>query len=459
MKKLLIAAAMVAAAGGAQAADLAVKAAPYVKAPVPPPVYDWTGFYIGINAGDGFNRSYTQLGGLGGNAQSRLGGVGGEVGGQIGYNWQYGSFLGLGNVVFGVETDIQGANFDDNYTCPYACAVGLHQKLDWFGTARARVGLATGPVLTYFTGGFAYGGVNTSLTGGGVTSSFNNTRTGYALGSGVEAALGGNWTGRIEYLYLNLGAQSGAFTIGPGEPFRSEITANVFRVGLNYRMGEHAMYVAEPLANWNGFYLGGNLGGAYSLNRSSINNPGNFYEQFNFSSTTGFMGGGQIGWNVQSSAWVFGVEGDFQASAQKDNKVCEVICSAISYAAMTQKMDWLGTARVRAGYSLGRTLFYVTGGWAYGDVKTSVVSSAIPVSGEYDHKLSGYAVGGGIESPFTFLGLFGPGWTAKTEYLYVDLGKASDIDITGTILTTRVQEQILRTGLNYHFNQPVVARY
>jgi outer membrane immunogenic protein len=72
---------------------------------------------------------------------------------------------------------------------------------------------------------------------------------------------------------------------------------------------------------------------------------------------------------------------------------------------------------------------------------------------------TGWTVGGGIETPFTLLGLFGPNWTATTEYLYVDLGDHS-FDLGGSVaLTTGAQEHIFRTGLNYHFNTPVVTKY
>src|SRR5205807_2694282 len=95
------------------------------------------------------------------------------------------------------------------------------QKIDWFGTTRARVGLVDGPVLSYFTGGVAYGHFSTTLTETvtpvavvaalpPVTTTFTNstTKVGFAFGSGVEASLGGNWTGKIEYLYVDLGSRT-----------------------------------------------------------------------------------------------------------------------------------------------------------------------------------------------------------------------------------------------------------
>lgn len=479
MKKVLIAAALVATGASAQAADLPAKAKPYYKAPVAR-VYDWTGFYIGVNGGTGFGRSYTQLGDFnGGNASSRLGGWGALGGGQIGYNWQYGNLFGLGNVVLGVETDIQGAGFKDDRTCEYFCSPGIsgfsvNQKLDWFGTVRGRVGVATGPVLSYFTGGFAYGGVDTTITsqftGAAGTSSFSNTRTGWTLGSGVEAALGGNWTGKIEYLYVSLGTQTGSNpTAAAPFLFRSEVYEHVFRAGLNYRIGEHAMYVAEPVARWAGFYGGFDVGSAASINRSSLSFPFmgvTFTDKFNLSSTNGFTGGGQVGYNLQSANWVVGVEADFQGSSQRDDKACEFSCAPPAFTAtLDQKLEWLGTARGRVGYSVGSTLFYFTGGAAYGDVKTNVAGAvfSVPFSQSITHTKVGYTVGGGIESPFNLFGWFGPHWTVKTEYLYVDLGHTSDVIPVapgfGTTFTTHVREDLFRTGLNYHFNEPVVAKY
>lgn len=468
MKKIVVAAAaLMTTAAGAQAADLPARA-PYTKAPVAQ-VYDWTGFYVGANAGFGFGRSATTTtyGPLA--ATSRLGGLGALGGVQAGYNRQFNSLFGFNNVVLGAEADIQGAGFDDDRTCGIflACTIQTHQKLDWFGTVRGRVGLATGPVLSYFTGGFAYGNVKTTLndTSGPFQATFSNTRTGWTIGSGVEAALGGNWTGKIEYLYLNLGSQNGAAVLGViPSTFGSDIREHVFRVGLNYRIGGNSLYAAAPVGNWAGLYGGFNAGGATALNRSSLQVPAAAYaENFNLS-PDGFVGGAQIGYNFQAGNLVYGLEADIQGSTLRDDRTCLFSCSPIQLATFDQKLQWFGTVRGRLGYSLGSTLFYATGGLAYGDVKTRVqeVAGGGAIDATFSHTKTGYTVGGGVESPFDFLGLFGPNWTSKTEYLYVDLGRTTDTYTVGGadhVLTTRVQEHVFRTGLNYHFNTPVVAKY
>jgi outer membrane immunogenic protein len=469
MKKVLAAAALLASGASAQAADLPVPAAPYFKAPVVQ-VYDWTGFYVGVNLGVGQDRSYTGLSAFGSTAQSRLGANGFMGGGQIGYNWQYNNFLGLGlaNVVLGLETDLQGGGIKDNTTCIFLCSggvgFGLNQKLDWFGTARGRIGLANGPVLSYVTGGVAYGDVKTTVTdlsALGTATSFSETRVGWTVGSGVEASLGGNWTAKIEWLYIDLGSQSGTSPVGAANAyaFSSNVREQIFRGGLNYRIGGNGTYMPETTARWAGFYGGANVGGATAMNQVVDARLNKAAEVFNVS-PNGYIGGGQVGYNWQWGNVVFGAEADFQGSSQSDDKVCQLTCGTFSSIAIDQKMDWFGTARGRFGYSVGSTLFYATAGYAYGDVKTTYSGMLFgsPIGSQsFSHSQGGYAVGAGIESPFNLFGWFGPNWSTKTEYLFVDLGHVNDLVVptaggAGMNYATRIQEQTFRTGLNYHFS-------
>jgi outer membrane immunogenic protein len=464
MKRILLGVLLASTAMSAQAADLAAR--PYTKAPVMAAVYDWTGFYVGVNAGLGLGRDRTNL-----NVpaapindtfyQQPQGGLGGA---QIGYNWQTNSFLGP--LVLGLETDIQGADLHDNYTCLFGCtaltSARFDQKLDWFGTARGRIGLVTGPVLSYVTAGFAYGGVKSSLTetiaGAPASIAFDRTRTGWTWGSGVEASLGGNWTGKLEYMYVDLGNTSDTFLLqGATQTLNTKIHENIFRAGLNYRIGGNGAYSPIAAANWTGFYLGGNVGSGTGRDHSSlaaVDNP-----QFNLS-PDGYLGGVQAGYNWQAANWVYGVEADIQGSSQRDNRTCIRNCILPApFISFDSKLPWFGTVRGRLGYSIGSTLLYATGGYAYGGVKTNTVSSADPDQ-SFSKTKGGWTAGAGIETPFTLLGLFGPNWTSKTEYLYVDLGSTTNTFVgTGSVLTSQIHEHIFRTGLNYHFNSPVVARY
>lgn len=485
MKRIVVSAALLASAVGAQAADLPAKA-PFYKAPVAAQVYDWTGFYFGANVGVGLGRSLSQLtvpdGAVAIAERSRFGAAGAVGGGQIGYNWQF------SNVVLGVEADLQGSAIEDNRSCGLYCQptnpgvfARFDQKLDWFGTVRGRIGLASGPVLSYVTGGLAYGGVKTSVTeslpgpGGAVSvasAGISDTRTGWTIGSGVEAALGGNWTGKLEYLYVDLGTESGAlpFTVLPGQSISSDIREHIFRAGVNYRIGGSGGAASEPTANWTGLYIGGNGGSGTAIDKSTAplsGTPGGapvFDEAFNLS-PAGYLGGIQIGYNWQAANWVFGLEADIQGSTQKD-KACQYICTTappVESVTYDQRLPWFGTVRGRVGYSVGSSLFYGTGGLAYGEVRTNIdYALGDHANVEFSHTRTGWIAGAGIESPFELFGLFGKNWTAKTEYLYVDLGSSSDSNmLPGQYwkFETHVQEHIFRTGLNYHINNPVVARY
>ncbi|KRR07174.1 hypothetical protein CP49_18910 [Bradyrhizobium valentinum] len=251
-----------AATSAASAADLAAR--PYTKAPViAEPIYNWTGFYIGGNVGYSWGRSSdtsTLTNGAGtvlftsANRANMDGVIGG---GQIGYNWQ------VQNWVWGLEADIQASDQKGgrDFLCPTAVCtpsavllvapgpavpVSLDQKLEWFGTVRGRVGvLATPRVLFYATGGLAYGEVRTAETIGAGAFGFSSstTKAGYTVGAGVEGVIAGNWTAKLEYLYVDLGRVSGSFVttipaLGGGvlsSNYSSRVTDNIVRVGLNYK--------------------------------------------------------------------------------------------------------------------------------------------------------------------------------------------------------------------------------
>jgi outer membrane immunogenic protein len=473
MKKVLIGFAMITgAAVSAQAADMAVQA-PLYKAP-PILAYNWTGFYAGINAGGSIGRNLTRTSASAGglvilNESSHLSPAGAIGGGQVGYNWQFPGFF---NLVLGVEADIQASGQSDSFTCRLNCLPGsslrLDQELDWFGTVRGRAGIATGPVLSYVTAGYAYGHLNTTVSGdlgGPFSLAIDETKGGYVLGSGVEASLGGNWTGKLEYLYLDLGTIDGAFAApGFAGVGSTRIRDHIFRGGLNYRFGGNNTF-AEPLANWAGFYIGGNFGSLYGRNESELAFAGGVGAPSFTMVPDGITGGGQIGYNWQAGAWVFGVEADFQGSTAKDDKACVFFCVSGLAVVPEQKLTYFGTVRGRIGYSVGATLFYGTGGYAYGEAKTSITELIAPTVAavELKHAKGGYTVGAGIESSFNPLNLFGPNWTSKSEYLYINLGRSTETltagPLVGQTFSTKIEEHVFRTGINYHFHPVAAARY
>lgn len=238
------AAAVLFGGSAAWAADLPVKA-PAAVTPAYAP-YNWTGFYVGGNIGGGWG-SHRTIATLGGatlvDATAHPDGVVG--GGQIGYNWQTGSW------VFGLEADIQGSGQKGSWTQSFAVlgfpgTTTTSDKLDYFGTVRGRVGYAWDRQLVYFTGGWAYGRetINNTTTVGGIsviTNGHNDITNGWTLGGGWEWAFADHWSAGVEYLYIDFGTDSagtGSAAIpGVGVLTVSDnhLTDNVVRAKLNYK--------------------------------------------------------------------------------------------------------------------------------------------------------------------------------------------------------------------------------
>ncbi len=284
MKRVVVglAAAMSLFATGAMAADMAPR--PYVKAPIVDPVWSWTGFYIGGNAGYSWGRSRSDAtffntatgaviappaGSIGSSSFDMNGAI---AGAQLGYNWQ------SNNWVYGLEGDIQWS--DEGGRGAFSCVgtvapaggpclptltflpagglagttLAIDQKLQWFGTVRGRVGiLATPKVLFYGTGGLAFGEIKTTGAMGGFIGtpplgapvasigSTSTTRAGWTAGLGVEGKITQNWSAKLEYLYMDLGRfNSGPFTLtAVGAPIgvnvSSHFTDHILRAGINYQ--------------------------------------------------------------------------------------------------------------------------------------------------------------------------------------------------------------------------------
>jgi len=215
------------AAGAASAADLPSRRGP-VMAPVYAPVFTWTGFYVGANAGYGFGQlDSTNLGVIGGPGGSFSDPDGFIGGGQVGYNYQ------MGQWVFGLEADFQGADLKASTGNTFA-GFRASNELTYFGTVRGRVGYAIDRFLPYVTGGFAYGQVKNKITTPTFAFSDDNTQYGYTIGAGLEYAFTNNLTAKLEYLYVDLDKES--FTV-PGATLNTNVETkfSVVRAGLNYK--------------------------------------------------------------------------------------------------------------------------------------------------------------------------------------------------------------------------------
>lgn len=212
--------------------------------------------------------------------------------------------------------------------------------------------------------------------------------------------------------------------------------------------------IVVPAYNWSGFYIGGNVGyGWGDVNLTAFGMGGS-------ASVDGWFAGGQIGYNWQGagSPWVFGIEVDSQwANVTKDVTVAGpgVVANAFS------TLDYFGTLRGRVGYAFDRAMIYGTGGLAWGSNEIGVGVAVGPflagVSQSNTHV--GWTIGGGVEWALL------DNWTAKVEYLYVDLGNKnylSGIAGPGLGFDGNLDVHTVKVGLNYRFGYgkgPVLAKY
>ncbi|HLL29290.1 MAG TPA: outer membrane protein [Xanthobacteraceae bacterium] len=204
------------AAQAANAADLPRRPPPEYPVKAPPlRVFDWTGFYAGINAGYGWGSSRFDFGAAGANHIDTSGGL---VGGTLGYNYQ------IGQTVLGLEGDFDWQDVKSNGVC----VAGVCQtKSNWLSTVRGRLGYAFDRFMPYVTGGAAFSEVKANIPGVGSAS---DTRTGWTVGGGAEYAFAPNWTVKAEYLYVDLGTLN-----CPACGANVKVKENVVRAGLNYK--------------------------------------------------------------------------------------------------------------------------------------------------------------------------------------------------------------------------------
>jgi outer membrane immunogenic protein len=221
MKRFLLSCAgVVALTAAAAAADLPARApVPYypVKAPMYAPPYSWTGFYLGVNGGYGWGRSDWDTVGP-------FDVSGGLVGGTAGYNYQF------GQLVVGVEGDVDWSDIKGNTTS--FCTFGCQTSNTWLSTVRGRLGFAADRFLPYVTGGAAFGDIRASTPG---FPGASQTNTGWTVGAGIEAALVGNLSAKVEYLYVDLGNFNCGVACGLGAADNVSLHENVLRGGINYR--------------------------------------------------------------------------------------------------------------------------------------------------------------------------------------------------------------------------------
>jgi len=266
------------------------------------------------------------------------------------------------------------------------------------------------------------------------------------------------------------------------------VTASAADIAPRYTKAPVAAPV--PVATWTGCYVGANLGWVGG-DDNLFTHPGppsaffgqNFNPSPNAHSYTphdsGVTGGGQIGCNYQTGSWVFGVEGDINASSLRERSfatypdIIQTLPAATTWSAHTEAvskdMDWYSTIRGRLGFAVTPAwMIYATGGVAFAHFNTALdyasLTAGFHLVGANSTTRTGWAAGAGTEW------MFSPNWSVKAEYLFLDFGTTGLVapNIAGGpgdprtwIMDTRLREHIARVGINYKFGWggPVVAKY
>jgi outer membrane immunogenic protein len=450
-------------ASAAQSADLpklVVKAAPAARSG------DWTGFYVGVQAGGGWGRAgQTDASPFDTGWYNLSGGLAGVT---WGYNWQ------VGNTVIGFESDAAWSNIRGstdganalNGPCggaPSRCAA----ELQWFGTDRLRLGYAFGRWLPFVAGGMAWGyvhGKEGDTLANPPTGSGGEFHYGWTAGGGVEAMIDPHWSAKVEYLYADL--RDGLTFVdqfgGGGAADQSvRMQVHIVRAGLNYKFDSgHSLVPFLPPNpgpsagpwSWTGLYVGVNYGGG----AGQASQSDNLFDRGTYN-VGGAIAGGTVGYNWQRGSLVYGLEGDMDYSSIKGGtsgmlNVTTPPCGAFSSLGNCDtKLRWLGTARARVGVGWDRLLPYVTGGVAVGSLRSSEGDLQSLLTGSGSVTRAGWTAGAGIEARIDNR------WSTKLEYLYVDLGSGTvftEPSGGGATVSENVtfRTHIVRGGLNYRFN-------
>lgn len=471
----------------------------YTKAamPVTQP-WSWSGLYLGAHAGYGWARDpfnnvplgldFVTLSGV--DPRGFVGGV------QAGANWQ------SGRVVGGLEVDLSdsGIKGSASHTVTGVNTVDVvtqTDKIDWFGSARARIGyLVTPSLLLYGTGGPGWARmvadqeslstdtvrappvVTTSL----VTPSW---MFGWTAGAGLEARLWNtNWLARLEYLHYDFGSRALSQTFTVGTPIVTSsfghVTNDVVRAGLSYKLdwpgvaggGPAALPVKAGYASvwsWSGFYIGGNVG--YGWGRDPFttlvtptlpNVPPVILSGVN---SQGFVGGFEAGANWQTGPVVGGLEIDLSSSDIRGSSSAAGLIEPGAPIAVTQadRFELLGSGRARLGYLVSPSiLLYGTGGlgWTHLDQTATTITPA-SATGTINSTPSwrfGWIAGAGGEAR-----LWNTNWTARLEYLHYDFGNSGSLIgaftqsgvppfILQSSTSNHLTADIVRTGIGYKFD-------
>jgi len=484
--------------GPSMAADLGLR----LNTKAPPAmmggVYDWSGFYVGLNGGGGATGNCWDFlsDSVPSHTDGRYGaampdgchnGTGGTFGGQLGYRWQ------AANWVFGIEGQGNWANISGSTHSLHNFKYVKQSSIDSFGMITGHVGYAVNNVLLYAKGGAAvvddkvgFNGAD-DKTGAPDRASTSQSRWGGTVGAGLEVGLGGNWSVGAEYNHIFLSQRDVPIVSelrGTNVRVREDVDVGLVR--LNYNFGgarANNVKAAMPAVyDWSGLYLGLNGGGGASQNCWDLrtDNTGvvgtdgrhNYSGREGCHNATGATFGGQIGYRWQRANWVFGIEGQGNWANLSGNNLSETLNSDTFGATSYQehfnrsRIDGFGLITGQVGYAYDNALFYVKGGAAVASTTfDEVLVAHNKIIGDPSTKLGGSAsdtrwggtLGAGLELGLT------PNWSIGAEYNRIFLGNSNVSLLSGgNLYKTDNIRQDIDVGLvrlNYRLGGPITARY
>jgi len=195
-----------------------------------------------------------------------------------------------------------------------------------------------------------------------------------------------------------------------------------------------------PIFNWSGFYVGANIGGAFTHDSLTDNLSGASLGSDN----NGFIGGGQVGFNWQVDSWVLGVEWDIDGTTLSHTG--PGVVTALGTLQAHTSTDWISTLTGRVGYAADRWLLYAKGGGAWVQESATITNLGTGAAVGASRTSSGWTVGGGVEWAFA------PQWSAKLEYDFIRLDNFNFNTFAGDSLTFSRDINMVMAGVNYRFN-------
>lgn len=474
--------------GAAFAADLGPRAA-YKAMPIAT-VYDWTGLYVGAHVGwagaeRSFERTFVSNGVVAlvinpGFSQHANGFAGG---GQIGFNRQ------TGNLVWGLEAEFTGTALHSSTTVAVPTVPLITQtydvNVDWTASLTGRLGYAWDRWMVYGKGGAAAMQETYALRAPGLVlpdSPYLNAgvaRLGWTVGAGVENAFLDNWSWKAEYSYMRFDGNDSitntmSVSTNTGITSHTDVNLHFVKAGINYRFGgpvaaagvRPLLAYKAPLAtayDWTGLYVGGHAGWT-SAERNFLATYfavlGNIYTPPFAQRSTGFAGGGQVGFNRQAGNWVVGLEADISGA----NLAARTTVSdpgGIIPQTYDVEIDWTATLAGRVGYAWDRWMVYGKGGGALLRETYTLTSPPRGIRNDAHATRVGWTVGAGVENAFL------DNWSWKAEYNFAKFDNTTTISNTSTFTNSsgipvnpNVDIHVVKLGVNYRLgNYAVAAKY